>query len=47
MEILLFLSVLILMLGLLDLAALKWGKSSREADTIVDSEFSTLLTYKS
>jgi uncharacterized membrane protein len=47
MEILLFLGVLVLALGLLDLVALKWGKISREADTIVDRELSTLLTYKS
>jgi hypothetical protein len=46
MEIILFLGVLIAMLGLLDLAALKWGKSSREIDPIVDSEISTLLAYK-
>jgi uncharacterized membrane protein len=47
MEILLFLGVLILMLGILDLAALKWGKSSRKIDPIVDAEISTLLAYKS
>ncbi|MBN9390924.1 MAG: hypothetical protein J0I20_23045 [Chloroflexi bacterium] len=47
MEILLFLGLMILALGLLDLAAIKWGKSSREADPIVDNEISTLLTYKS
>ena len=48
MEILLFLGLMILGLGLLDLAALKWGKSSRESDTdpIVDNELSTLLAYK-
>ena len=45
MENLVFLGLLILMLGLLDLAALKWGKSSRETDPIVESELSTLLTY--
>ena len=46
MEILLFFGVMILVLGLLDLAALKWGRSSRETDPIVDNELSTLLTYE-
>jgi nitrogen fixation-related uncharacterized protein len=43
MEILMLLIALILILGLLDFTAMRWGKSSQQKDAASDRELAALL----